>query len=122
MARLWIGLGALYGLIGVALAAYGAHAGLEATAANLLGRAYEIALWHALALLFTALWRARGGRLADAAAAAFALGVPLFSGAVAAHALGLVRHAASAPFGGSLLMLGWALLAASAVFRASAMP
>uniref|UniRef100_A0A8J4M7W1 DUF423 domain-containing protein n=1 Tax=Acidicaldus sp. TaxID=1872105 RepID=A0A8J4M7W1_9PROT len=114
MARLWIALGALYGLLGVAMAAYGAHAGLDDRAASLLGRASEIALWHAPALLFAALWRERAGRLADAASLAFALGVPLFSGAVAALALGLVRHAAAAPFGGSLLMLGWALLAISA--------
>ena len=71
--------------------------------------------WHALALLGIGLWAPRGGRLADAARRRlFALGLLLFCGAVYSPALGGVQpRPSSAPVGGTLLMLGWLLLAAS---------
>jgi uncharacterized membrane protein YgdD (TMEM256/DUF423 family) len=43
--------------------------------------------WHVLALLGTGLWAPRGGWLADAAGAAFAVGLVLFCGAVYSLAL-----------------------------------
>jgi uncharacterized membrane protein YgdD (TMEM256/DUF423 family) len=72
--------------------------------------------WHALALLACGLWADRGGRLADWAGAAFAAGLVVFCGAVYALALGGMRLPMVAPIGGTLLMLGWALLAASALW------
>jgi uncharacterized membrane protein YgdD (TMEM256/DUF423 family) len=71
--------------------------------------------WHALALLATGLWSGRGGRLADAAGAAFTAGALLFCGAVYALALAGVSLGVLAPVGGTLLMIGWALLGLSAV-------
>ena len=115
MARLWIGLGALAGLLAVAMAALAAH-GLEAIGPGgwrMLRNAKQMQGWHALALLFCGLWAPRGGRLADAAGAAFTLGLVLFCGAVDTLALG-GRRWGLAPIGGTLLMLGWALLLASA--------
>jgi uncharacterized membrane protein YgdD (TMEM256/DUF423 family) len=53
--------------------------------------------------------------LTNCAGAAFAVGLVLFCGAVYALALGGMRLPLLAPIGGSLLMLGWALLAASAL-------
>ncbi len=118
MARVWVLFGALAGFAGVAMAAYGAHAGFAPESAALFARATEIVLWHAPVLLFLGLWRERhGGWLAALAATAIALGIVLFAGAVAALALGRVSHATLAPYGGSLLLLGWALIAASAVRR-----
>jgi len=112
MARVWVLFGALAGFAGVAMAAYGAHAGFAPESAALFARATEIVLWHAPVLLFLGLWRERRGRwLVDAAGAAIALGITLFAGAVAALALGRVSHATFAPYGGSLLLLGWALIA-----------
>jgi uncharacterized membrane protein YgdD (TMEM256/DUF423 family) len=70
--------------------------------------------WHALALLFCGLWAPRGGRLADAAGAAFTLGLLLFCGAVDTLALTGTSLGLLAPIGGTLLMLGWALLLVSA--------
>ncbi len=123
MARLWIGLGALAGLLAVAMAALAAH-GLEAIGPArlaMLRNANEMQGWHALALLFCGLWAPRGGRLADAAGAAFTLGLLLFCGAVDTLALSGVSLGVDgvslgvlAPIGGTLLMLGWALLLLSA--------
>ncbi len=61
------------------------------------------------------LWVRRGGALADWAGAAFTLGLLAFCGAVYALALGGVRIGPLAPVGGTLLMLGWLLLALSAL-------
>ena len=70
--------------------------------------------WHALALLFLGVWRA--GLLARLAGAAFVLGVLLFCGSLYGLAFAGLR-APLAPAGGVLLMLGWVLLAGSAVRR-----
>jgi uncharacterized membrane protein YgdD (TMEM256/DUF423 family) len=70
--------------------------------------------WHALALLFIGLYSPRGGIAAHLAGAAFALGVLLFCGAVYSLALFGLRLPEVAPAGGTLLLLGWLLLAISA--------
>ena len=72
--------------------------------------------WHELALLGCGLWGLRGAPvLVDWAAAAFALGLVLFCGAVYALALAGARLPAVAPAGGALLMGGWALLGVGAL-------
>jgi uncharacterized membrane protein YgdD (TMEM256/DUF423 family) len=116
MTRLWIGLGALAGLVAVGMAALAAH-GLEAIGParlTMLRNANEMQGWHALALLFCGLWAPSGGRLADAAGGAFALGLLLFCGAVDTLALSGTSLGVLPPIGGTLLMLGWALLLVSA--------
>jgi uncharacterized membrane protein YgdD (TMEM256/DUF423 family) len=116
--RLWIGLGALAGLGAVAMAAVAAHVvpeSADAHAGAMLRSAIQMQGWHALALVACGLWAPRGGRLVDWAAAAFAVGLVLFCGAVDALALGGPRLPVLAPIGGSLLMLGWALLGVSAL-------
>ena len=117
MQRVWIALGALAGLTAVAMAAVAAHGlgGLDARALAMVRSAIEMQGWHALALLACGLWVPRGGRLADWAGAAFALGIVLFCGGVYALALFGIALGMVAPAGGMLLMLGWLLLGASAV-------
>src|SRR6187399_808322 len=112
MQRTWIALGALAGLTAVAMAALAAH-GLDQAALAMARSALEMQGWHALALLACGLWAPRGGWLADAAGAAFALGILLFCGAVYATGLAGLRLGAVAPVGGTLLMLGWLLLGVS---------
>jgi len=123
MSRLWIILGAIAGLSGVALAAAGAHAfaprvgpgGMET-----LRSATTLQLIHALALVLCGIWAERAATrrlLIHAAALSFALGILLFSGAIHALVLGGARLPAIAPTGGSLLMLGWILLGLAAVHR-----
>jgi uncharacterized membrane protein YgdD (TMEM256/DUF423 family) len=118
MQRTWICLGALAGLGAVMMAAVAAHVVPESAdprAGAMLRSAIQMQGWHALALLACGLWVPRGGRLVDWAGAAFTAGLVLFCGAVDTLVLAGVRLAMLAPVGGSLLMLGWALLAASAV-------
>jgi len=122
MHRLWIALGALAGLLGVALSAWSAHdapALLGPDRLAVLDRAISMLLWHAVALLGAGLWAERRGTgLAQAAAAALALGTALFCGAVLVSVLAGISLGPTAPAGGLLLMLGWALLALSALLPA----
>jgi uncharacterized membrane protein YgdD (TMEM256/DUF423 family) len=117
MTRLWVALGALAGLLAVAMAAVAAHglAGIGAERVGMVRNALQMQGWHALALLFCGVWAPRGGWLADAAGAAFTLGLILFCGAVDTLALTGTSLGLLAPAGGTLLMLGWALLLASAL-------
>lgn len=117
--RLWIGLGALTGLAGVAMAALAAHglSALDPAALRMVNSAVQVQGWHAPALVLTGIWARRGGALAHLAGAAFALGTLLFCAAVYVLALRGVSLGLVAPTGGVLLMLGWALLGLSA-FRA----
>ena len=115
MQRLWIGFGSVAGLGAVAMAAYGAHGIGDPAAARIVGSGVQIEGWHALALLAVGLWVPRGGILAHAAGVAFAAGLVLFCGAL--YSLGVfgVSLGLIAPIGGTLLMLGWLLLGASAL-------
>jgi uncharacterized membrane protein YgdD (TMEM256/DUF423 family) len=115
MQRLWIILGSLAGFGAVAMAAYAAHGVPDPAAQHVVASGVQMQGWHALALLGTGLWAPRGGRLADAAGVAFVLGLLAFCGAVYALAFAGVHAGMLAPAGGTLLMLGWALLGVSAI-------
>ena len=114
MQRIWIGLGSLAGFGAVAMAAFAAHGIADPAAARIVASGVQMQGWHALALFGIGLWTPLGARLAQAAGLAFALGMLLFCGAVYAHGLTGVSVGAVAPVGGTLLMVGWLLLAASA--------
>jgi uncharacterized membrane protein YgdD (TMEM256/DUF423 family) len=120
MQRIWIALGSLAGLTAVAMAALAAHGldWLEPARLQMIRNAIQMHGWHALALLFCGIWVPHGGRLADWAGAAFALGILLFCGAIYSGVLAGMRLAMLAPAGGTLLMSGWLLLGLSAVRRA----
>lgn len=115
VSKLWLITGAAYGLLGVLLGAFGAHAARDRLSAEML-RVWETAVqyqfWHALALLAVGLLAARvGGAWLDAAGAAFGLGVLVFSGSLYLLALTDVRLlGAVTPIGGVLLIAGWACL------------
>jgi uncharacterized membrane protein YgdD (TMEM256/DUF423 family) len=120
MERVWIVLGSLAGGTAVALSALRAHAlpqRLDAATLAMIDSALTMQGWHALALLAAALLAARAGVLAHLAGACFAAGIILFCGAVHAAAFAGLRFGPVAPVGGTLLMLGWLLLAASALTR-----
>lgn len=120
MTRFTLTLGAVYGLLAVALGAFGAH-GLAArvpaerlvtwaTGADYLGL-------HALALLAVgALLALRpGDRLLALAAACLAAGALVFSGSLFVLVLTGIRWwGAVTPFGGLTLIVGWAALAVGA--------
>jgi uncharacterized membrane protein YgdD (TMEM256/DUF423 family) len=119
MHRIWIGLGSVAGLTGVAMAAAAAHGlpqRLDPASLQMVRNALQMQGWHALALVACGLWAVRGApSLVGWAAGAFALGLLLFCGAVYAFALASVRIPGVAPLGGTLLMLGWALLGLAAL-------
>jgi uncharacterized membrane protein YgdD (TMEM256/DUF423 family) len=113
MQRIWIGLGSLAGFGAVAMAAFAAHGVADATSLRIVSSGVQMQGWHALALFGVGLWAPRGGRLADAAGLAFAVGLVLFCGAVYSVGLAGVSWGVLAPTGGVLLMIGWLLLGAS---------
>jgi uncharacterized membrane protein YgdD (TMEM256/DUF423 family) len=115
MQRIWIVFAALAGCGAVAMGAYEAHGMSDPAALRIVDSGVRMQGWHALALLGTALWTPRGGRLAHAAAAIFLIGMLLFCGAVYSLGLAGVSLGRIAPTGGMALMLGWLLLGASAL-------
>jgi len=114
MARIWMVMGALSGLVAVAMAAYASH-GMPPETAALANTGASLQAWHALALLGCGLLaERRRGPLVHVAAACFAFGTLAFSGGVylrvlSEHSLGLVT-----PLGGTALLVGWGVLAAAA--------
>ena len=113
--RVALGGAGVFGATGVALAAYAAHAGaLDARHAGILQRGIEMQMWHALALLGAS---RVAGRAAMLAVWGFLVGTILFCAAVDTFAFGVDTIVRVAPFGGSLLILSWILLAAGACGR-----
>jgi uncharacterized membrane protein YgdD (TMEM256/DUF423 family) len=120
MQRIWVAIGAAFGLTTVAMAAYQAHGLADASAAAREGVANAVLMQglHALVLLFLGLWAERGGWAARLAGIAITFGVIAFCGTVysgAIPAIAALHHGPLAPIGGTTLMLGWLLLLISAV-------
>lgn len=120
MHRIWISAGAVMGLAAVAISAWAAHAGatqLGPPRLATLQAGLGIHGWHAPALLAAGIWAENRGRLAHLAAGAMLVGLLLFLAGLYASALGGVSLGLAAPVGGVVLMLGWALLAVTALRR-----
>ena len=127
-ARFWIFIAAILGGSAVAAGAIGAHALGGAAALDASWRSYNAAQYnhaiHALALLGVALLirQPEGHRAVFAswalqiAAAAFAIGVVLFSGGIYAHvAAGITSLTKLVPVGGTVLIAAWVALAIAAL-------
>ena len=120
MERTFVLLGALFGFLGVALGAMGAHALSHRLTPDRLA-IYETAvryqMYHALALLAVA-WavgRFPGGFPA-AAGWLFVAGVLIFSGTLYGLAFGAPRwFGAITPIGGLCFLAGWAALVLAAI-------
>jgi uncharacterized membrane protein YgdD (TMEM256/DUF423 family) len=109
-ARLIIGIAGLIGAVSVGLAAMASHGNnaVIATAAN-------FGLLHAAALVGIARLR---NRVAQAAGIVLIVGILLFAGDLVTKGLsGASPLPIAAPIGGGLLILGWLVLAASALVR-----
>ena len=125
MDRIFLAMGAVFGLIGVAAGAFGAHALRERLSPDLL-QVFEIGvryqMYHALALLGVALMAARlPGPTLHLAGWLFFVGVLIFSGSLYALSLtGLRWLGAVTPLGGVCLLSGWACLLWAAVARGEA--
>lgn len=120
MERIFFALGSLLAMIGVAAGAMGAHL-LEGRLLPERLATFELAaryqIYHALALLGVAWAVTRWpGGLTVAGGAFLLTGVVLFSGSLYALSLGAPRGLAFVtPFGGVSFIIGWALLAWSAL-------
>ena len=117
--RMFIILGSVFGLLAVALGAFGAHALRSHFVANpSLADNYQTAVqyhfMHSLALVAVglALQHWSGGSALPLAGGLFAAGILLFSGSLYLLALTGTRWlGAVTPFGGVAFILAWALLA-----------
>lgn len=120
MERVFFGLGAVFALIGVAAGAFGAHL-LQTRIAPERLSTFEVGvryqLIHALALLAVSWAVTRWpGSAVNAAGWLFVAGIVIFSSTLYALALGGPRwFGAITPIGGLCLLLGWALLAWTAL-------
>jgi uncharacterized membrane protein YgdD (TMEM256/DUF423 family) len=118
--RVWIAMGAIFGLLAVIAGAAGTHAlrgTIEPDALNTFETAVRFQTYHALALLAVGLlagrWRSK---LLNLAGGLFVAGVALFSGSLYTLALtDIGAFGAIAPLGGLSLMAGWASLAVAAL-------
>ena len=120
--RLWVGLGAIIGLLAVFAGAAGTHAlrgTLDPDELRTFETAVRFQMFHALALLATGLIAMRWNcRYVNLAGWLFVAGVALFSGSLYALAMtGVGAFGAIAPLGGLSLMAAWALLAVGALRR-----
>ncbi len=115
-ARLLIVLAGLSGALGVALSAAAAH-----IAGGNLATAAQFLLFHAPGLLALVALISAGAvhpSLAQIAGYVLVLGLILFCGDLSRRAFaGVALFPRAAPTGGILLMIGWALVAVSALLR-----
>lgn len=122
MPSLLIAAAGLSGVLAVILGAFGAHALKARLAAELLAvwqTAVQYHFYHTLALLAAALLaHHRPSVLLSASGFAFLLGLILFSGSLYWLALGGPRWLGPVtPLGGVAFMIGWALLAVTALSK-----
>lgn len=121
MTQFALAVGSLYGLIGVLLGAFGAHALSDRLPAEMQAvwhTAVQYQFYHALALLAAGLLARQGlaGAGLATATVCFALGTVIFSGSLYTLALTGVRWlGAITPIGGVLLIIGWAALLVTVV-------
>ena len=119
MDKTFLFVGAVAGLLAVALGAFGAH-GLRSRLSPEMLAVFETAvryhIYHALAIVLVALMLGRfDGWMFRAAGWAFTVGIVLFSGSLYLLAMtGVTMLGAITPIGGIALLLGWGFLAVAA--------
>lgn len=127
MDRVFIVLSGVFGFLGVALGAFGAH-GLKSMLGALEDGAQRAEWWetgaryhlyHALALGLVAWLSTRGELLAPKVAGfAFVAGIVLFSGSLYTMTLTGIRVlGAVTPFGGLAFLIGWGCVVWAAMSR-----
>lgn len=123
MQRLFLSFAAFSGLTSVALGAFAAHGlkhSLSSESLAIFHTGAEYQMYHALALLATALLVERSPQswALKLAGGAFLMGTLLFSGSLYALALGAAKQwGIITPFGGLGFLLGWTALVAHGIRR-----
>lgn len=116
MVRMFVGLGAVFALLAVALGAFGAHAleaRLPADDLEIFETGVRYQMYHALALVVVAWAQTRWpGGATVLAGWLFVVGIVVFSGSLYALVLSGARWlGAVTPLGGLAFLAGWAALA-----------
>ena len=116
MANAYGVIGALFGALGVALGAFGAHGlkgRVEASSIDVWQTAASYQMWHALALIAVAWVMSQApSTAARVSGVAFSVGVVLFSGSLYVLVLsGQKWLGAITPLGGLAFIVGWVSLA-----------
>lgn len=108
---MWIQIASLFGVTGVILGAFGAHAlraRLDPAQLTSWTTGVQYQLLHAIALLAIALWTQGSGRSLGPTPWLFAFGMLLFSGSIYGLVLTQWRWLGPVtPIGGLLLIAGW---------------
>ncbi|HVR98603.1 MAG TPA: DUF423 domain-containing protein [Thermoanaerobaculia bacterium] len=119
MGNTWIVLGALWAALSVIAGAFGAHAlaaRLQPRSLELWETAARYLMYSGLGLILLGLFAGQTARRVDGAGWCLVLGSAVFSGTVAALALGGPRWlGAVTPIGGTLLIAGFLLFAWAAL-------
>jgi uncharacterized membrane protein YgdD (TMEM256/DUF423 family) len=115
VARLFLSLGAIFGLLGVAAGAFGAHVlrgRLTPDDLQIFETAVRYQMYHALALLAVGLFSIRfASASATAAGWCFLAGIVIFSGSLYLLVLSGARWwGAVTPIGGVGFLIGWLFL------------
>ncbi len=114
-------IGATLGGLAVAIGAYGAHAGakyLDAESIVTFGKAVKYQMYHAFAILITALLTAhlpKQQKILTFAGYFFLAGVLFFSGSLYIIVFGNIPMGYLTPLGGIFFVFGWLLLVFAAV-------
>ena len=110
--RTWLTLAALLGFLCVAFGAFAAHGLTDPTAQGWMRTGAEYGFVHVLATFACLPLLRAGASRARLAPPLFLTGVVVFSGSLAAMALGGPRIlGAITPLGGTLFLIGWGVLA-----------
>ena len=120
--KLWMAVGAIFGLLSILAGAFGAHAlrgVLTENALNTFETAVRFQMYHALAILVTGLLTSRlPSNLIGVSGALFTIGILFFSGSLYALSLsGIGAFGAVAPVGGISLIGGWTALIVGIIKR-----
>ena len=121
--NVWIGMGAIFCALGVAIGAFGAH-GLKPRLSPEMLAIFEVGaryhMYHALGMFAVALAASRSEHPAITWAGwLLVVGVVIFSGSLYALSIsGVTMLGAIAPVGGLCLIAGWGCLAWSALKKA----
>lgn len=116
MQKLFLSFGAIFGLLGICLGAFGAHAMKKMLEASGKLEVYETAVkyqfYHAFALLALGLLMQKAQPAAFSYSGyAFMVGTVIFSGSLYTLCFtGVNKWGAVTPIGGVILIIGWALL------------
>jgi uncharacterized membrane protein YgdD (TMEM256/DUF423 family) len=127
IAKLFLCIGAISGMLGVMLGAFGAHGLKEKLPANMLANwmtGVEYHFYHTFAILAVGLLALHfQPRLLTASGWAFVIGIALFSGSLYVMALtGITKLGAITPIGGLAFIIGWVLLAVAVAGRTGSVP